>query len=200
MNIGEIKTVVRTALGRGNSLDEMLDIYIKNAIMRIERRRPWYYMFSTGVVNYNPLATNPERLQLDGVQIRNVEFVRRKDRTIYYSHINPKQVIGLQSSNENAYWLENGDTIVFAYDFAEAFALEFGYYKMSAPSSTDSWENWLTKNGADIIIGEVLTDLGNLIRNNEFAQMYIVTLERNASSLEQMDDDMRYANKQLQMR
>lgn len=200
MTLGEIKAILRTALGRGTSLDSTLGPMIKVAVRQIERKRPWQYMFSLKTLPYDASADSPTRQKIAGVSIRNVDFIRTSTRDTYYSMIDPKQVSGSQTDSENAYWLENGNTIVWAYDFGVSQDFEVGLFSFTDVADDDNFTCWLFDVGADVVIGQTLIQMSDLVRNSAMAQTYINNLAMNASGLEQADDDLKFSNRTLQMR
>lgn len=202
MNLGDIKTILRTALGRGTTLDDMIVTHIKAAINLIESRRSWKYMETEGTLTLSASATKPNVGTLDSGRIKELQWVRRTDEDtqefIDIPAAQSTQFSKIEGGFPNGYYILGDNTLVFDTNPDEDLIVTLQYYRWTDVPDSDAFECWLTKYAPLLVVAHTLTLLAALIRNNSVAQLYLSNLTMYDSAACQADDDLRYGGRSLE--
>lgn len=202
MNLGEIKDILRAALGRGTSLDAMITLHIKGAVSLIESRRSWKYMETEGELTLLAAATKPNVGELVSGRIKEVIWCRRTDSDtgefVDIAACQGTQFISIGGGYPEGYYILSDNTLVFDNKPDTDLLIDLQYYRWTDVPDSDVFECWLTKYAPFLVVAHTLVLMAALIRNNSVAQLYISNLVSYDSAACQADDDLRYGGRSLE--
>ncbi len=202
MKLSEIKTVLRTAIGRGNSYDDALTVQIKLAVQEIEGRRDWQYARkskATTLAENESVVTAPTNMR----NLRQIRLAMTTDAggtewlTVKRKREEDVVVTGA-SGMPSCYWLEGEDRLVFDTVADKDYLLRIMYFEWTDVADNDNFTCTLFKRGANLLIGTVLMKMGSLIRNSEVANVYIANVQMAESALVEWDDSLTYDGRDLE--
>ena len=204
MNLGEVKNILRFALGRGNSLDDMLTMHIKGAVKMIESRRSWKYMEQEATLTLDVSAPKPNVAVLNEGRIKELLWVRRTveetGRFIDIPAVLSTQFSRIGAGYPNGFYLLGDRTLVFDTKPDVNLPIEIAYYGWTDIADDDAFEFWLIEHAPLLVVAHTLTLMAALIRNNAVAQLYVSSLQLYDAAAIQADDDLRYGGQSLEVR
>jgi hypothetical protein len=155
LNLGEVKTELRSRIGRGTALDDLLFSFIRKAIRSVEKKSSFNYMYHINEVRNNLSATNPRVFRFESKLFKSINYMLIKETNgeAISPYLNIAQVqTGAElgppddSLPPNKFLLAQENLILLNNTPQEEYTFEFGAYEYTSPQANDAYEHWLFNN------------------------------------------------------
>lgn len=180
VTLGTFHTLVSDALGRGTALDASIPLRTSMAARWLERNYLFQYMRTWKVLEVLVAADNPEIISLFGLELRNVELLRRRNTADDGSYnfnrpIKKRDPADRESQplgEPTSFWLNGVSSIILDTVPDENMTFEAHLQQFTTWGSGTSWTHWLLDNATNLLLCRTLMMMCPRSRDPSMYDMY----------------------------
>ena len=168
---------VEAALGRGETLREVVRAKTRQAVRIIERTvEPGFlYMQKFSSLTLSSSGDYPQIVDLPNARMKCILFFRLVDEDggyTYLKNVEPKEVTSLSEGNPEGYWHLSQSKLCMDSVPEEDLNAEICWVEFSDWSASDDLTHWLLDNAEDLLFNQVLTMMAAWVRDAKMIETY----------------------------
>jgi hypothetical protein len=203
MDLGEFKAELKLVIRRGDSMDDLIPGFIRQAAFWLERNRTMNYMLRFGQIEVDPDATDtPRYIELDNTRIKSIPMFRWINSDGSYSNLtkkDPRDMTVLEAGVPAFYWLSGVSTIVLSGTPDEVLNGELWVARYSAWPISDDATHWLLDNGEDVLQARSMINFAKHIRDPELREHWKAVFDESLVGFYAAEDELAWENSDIRM-
>lgn len=180
MNLGQFHDRISAALRRGNSLDGIIPLWTAEAANLIEQNYTFSWMRRTGTVTLNPLAEQPNVIELPNGRMKSLEYLRpitwsdgvQQSYGEPLKGVDPGAFTGISRGNPVGFYLDGVDRIVLDAVADQELAYQIRFAEYTDWPVADNATPTLLQRGQALLTAEVLVIFAMEQRDQRLAELY----------------------------
>lgn len=200
ITLTDFYAMVRTAHGRGTSLDALLPRFVEQACLWMERNNSMKYMEREGDVLLAADSTFPDTMVLPNCRVKAVRWVRTlvgSDAACtswnYFRKLDPReQRSDRMETFPRGYWQSGHSTIRISGPVEEDTTFSVGWYQYTDwPTEDNDGEcaHWLIVNAHDLMLAQTMIQLAPVLRDKGLLDTWGPVRDQALKTLVQADEE-----------
>jgi hypothetical protein len=192
--LADMKTRVREAAGRGNSLDSFIPFVLEDAVRYIQGQHTFKEMEQWVEFQLDPNDSLPDRIGLPS-DVKHIYWIRLKDEDSWVWLVqvwDPKNIIQ-ETGLPQGYWMDGRDQLVLDATPDKVYDGELYYASLEPFPSDDNADHWLFNKAPQLCVAGAMIWLGAYMRETEghIYGMWKSIFERELRDLIMQDEELR---------
>lgn len=197
MNLGEMHSLVSSAIGRATAYDAQIPGYVRRAARFIERNYTFQYMNVYSTFDIDAEAAEPRLITLPSAMKRDrlIRLVKADGSYGDLRKCDPGDVKQLLTEVPSVYWLNGDDRIWLGQIPDQDYSCEIYWTRYTTwPTGLDQ-TNWLLTNAEDVLLAQTMVMMSPHLKDADILTLWSGALTTSLKALEDADFELEFQNK-----